>query len=129
MSPERIAKDLLSYLRQELPLGSTTAEERFLRLYSLILKRVFGPIEPPPYTNPLCSLCSRPFEYFHEWGGWLSRVDRWSTSFEFNHIGSTQHDPVFELLSRNLIDPIDHETKYRPQISFTLPFTALPKRI
>ena len=98
LPPADGALALLSFLRDELPAGGSSAEKRFLRLFSLIVDRVFGelnrpqlqsPASPGSITSPGGSTYSSPTStdtnnnnvsgdgklYHHRDGGWLTLVN------------------------------------------------------
>lgn len=140
ISPAEAALALLSFVRYELPAGGSAAEARFLRLFPLLCRRLFGPLET-----------KEPFR--HEAGGWLSQQSRWdrpapSTTSPAARISSSVHaskeksvgnDPVVQLLAGRsassttgdqlptLIEAISAETEHRPGVRFAFPFQALPK--
>jgi len=108
--PADAALAVLFFLRQELPLGGAAAEARFIRLFPLLMDRIFGSLQldtntPAPHIIDKDAL---PFHHFG--GGWMNR-DRWLTrSTSLNKSSSTetasssqgsQHDtdPFVELLS------------------------------
>ena len=62
--PAEAALALLAFLRDELPLGGTAAEARFLRLFPLLVSRIVGELNASD-------------NYRHEPGGWLGRRERW----------------------------------------------------
>lgn len=64
--PAEAALALLAFLRDELPLGGTAAEARFLRLFPLLVSRIVGELNAAD-------------QYRHEPGGWLGRKERWSS--------------------------------------------------
>lgn len=64
--PAEAALALLAFLRDELPLGGTAAEARFLRLFPLLVSRIVGELNAADH-------------YRHEPGGWLGRKERWSS--------------------------------------------------
>jgi len=43
-SPAETSRALLSFFRQEFPLGGTAAEARFVHFFPLLLERIFGPV-------------------------------------------------------------------------------------
>ena len=43
-SPSETSRALLSFVRQEFPLGGTAAEARFVHFFPSLLERVFGPV-------------------------------------------------------------------------------------
>jgi len=64
--PAEAALALLAFLRDELPLGGTAAEARFLRLFPLLVSRIVGELNAAD-------------QYRHEPGGWLGRKEKWSS--------------------------------------------------
>ena len=136
--PGDAALAMLSFIRFELPEGGTSAEERFLRLFSLLNDRVFGPI------------AGAKEHFHHEIGGWLSFQNRWerpgrsrsvsngpSMNSRGTHALSMDSDPVVQLLCGvealvakdklpTLLEAVSSETYYRPNVHFQFPFQALP---
>jgi len=136
--PGDAALAMLSFVRFELPEGGASAEERFLRLFSLLNDRIFGPIS------------SREEQFRHEIGGWFSFQNRWdrpSSSRSKNSGAHTSHggkklsielDPVVQLLCGiealvakdklpTMIEAISLEAEHRPGVHFQFPFEALPQ--
>ena len=136
--PGDAALAMLSFIRFELPEGGTSAEERFLRLVSLLNDRVFGPIAGEKEL------------FHHEIGGWLSFQNKWEcpgvsrsknsrprTHPRSKHALSMDSDPVVQLLCGvealtdkeklpTLLEAVSSETDYRPNALFQFPFQALP---
>jgi len=78
--PAEASLALLAFLRDELPLGGTAAEARFLRLFPLLVSRIFGEIN----AND---------GFRHEPGGWLGRKERWSVGSGAGGAGGTSRSP------------------------------------
>ena len=78
--PAEASLALLAFLRDELPLGGTAAEARFLRLFPLLVSRIFGELN----AND---------GFKHEPGGWLGRKERWSVGSGAGGAGGTSRSP------------------------------------
>ena len=137
--PGDAALALLSFIRYELPEGGAGAEERFLRIFSLMNDRLFGPMS------------GEKDQFRHEIGGWFSFQNRWDRASSSRskpngsnspHRGtetsSIDSDSVVQLLCGveslvekdklpTLIEAISSESEHRPSVHFQFPFQALPQ--
>ncbi len=74
-SPSETSRALLSFFRQEFPLGGTAAEARFVHFFPTLLERVFGPV--------IANSLSRDYEFTSEelkliGSAWLMLSRPWS---------------------------------------------------
>jgi len=90
VNPAEASLTLLSFLQQELPLGGTASETRFLRFFPLLIESIFGTLPIPSPLSNVNVIASNnrndinnhgdesKIGYYHLSGGWLDRSDRWS---------------------------------------------------
>jgi len=116
-SPSETSRALLSFVRQEFPLGGTAAEARFVHFFPSLLERVFGPV--------IANSLSREHEFTAEelkliGAAWMMHYRPWtsssstseastSTSMSYSPYSTNassapklESDPVIQLLSSPL---------------------------
>ena len=137
------------FISQDLPIGGTSAEDRFFKIFTLLCTRVFGEIQDSKG------------EFKHEAGGWLSAQTRWrppasSMQYQTHAMSravpgrpatpSIETDPVVQLLGpqqappqkpgakntnethfRSIIEALTAEMENRPGVLYQFPFPALPE--
>lgn len=144
--PAETAQAMRVFISQDLPIGGSSAEDRFLKLFPLLCTRVFGEMQDIKG------------EFKHEPGGWLSAQTRWrptasSTQHHSSRVVSAgrpvtpsiEADPVVQLLGhvqklpaktgakntnethyRSIIEALTTEVEKRPGVLFQFPFLSLP---
>jgi hypothetical protein len=131
--PTEAAQSLLSFIRYELQDGGSSAEKRFIGLFSLLCERLFGPMGDP----------SEGFR--HAIGGWLSKQARWDlpraqNSHPHQHTSapSIYLDPVVQLLCGTTclktkekfptyMEAMSGKTESRRSVRVQFPLHALPR--
>lgn len=143
-NPTEVAKMLLQFIRVQLPGGGPDAERRFLRMYEMLMLRIYGKLDPSTKL--------------YEGTGWMSASMAWRRSSQRDHrshqLGQTlashvtesiDKDPVAQLLGaspkkqatplkeptppQTLVEAIAREAENLPSATFPFEFSALPQHM